>query len=343
MEQMTLRKILIALLIGAALWLSFRFVLPLLLPFLLGGLLALAAEPVVALGVGRLHMKRGLASGLGIALTILMLSAVLSLAGAVAVKELGNLAGHLPDLEKGTQTLQDWLIGVADNAPEGVRTLAQRTVLEVFDGGASVVENMSRKLPSVLTSVLSGVGSSVLSIGTGILAAFFISARLPRLRQAIKEKLPASWQEKYLPALKRVYKNLGGWLKAQGKLMLVTWGIVTVGFWVLRLPYAPAWAALVALVDAVPVLGTGTVLVPWALVSFLQGDHLGAIILLCTYAGAAITRTVLEPRLVGRQLGIDPLMTLLALYVGYRLWGFLGLLLAPIAASAMKSMLTPQS
>ena len=125
--------------------------------------------------------------------------------------------------------------------------------------------------------------------------------------------------------------------------MLVTWGIVTVGFWVLRLPYAPAWAALVALVDAIPVLGTGTVLVPWALVSFLQGDHLGAIILLCTYAGAAITRTVLEPRLVGRQLGIDPLMTLLALYVGYRLWGFLGLVLAPIAASAIKSMLTPQT
>ena len=343
MQQTTLRKILIALLIAAALWLGFRFVLPLLLPFLLGGLLALAAEPVVALGVRRLRMKRGLASGIGVTLTIVMLSAVISLVGAVAVRELGSLAGSLPDLEKGTQTLQDWLIRVTDNAPESVRNLAQRTVLEVFDGSASVVENMSRKIPSVLTSVLSGVGSSVLGIGTGVLAAFFISARLPRLRQGVKEKLPASWKEKYLPALKRVYKNLGGWLKAQGKLMLVTWGIVTVGFWVLRRPYAPAWAALVALVDAIPVLGTGTVLVPWALVSFLQGDHLGAIILLCTYAGAVITRTVLEPRLVGRQLGIDPLMTLLALYVGYRLWGFLGLVLAPIAASAIKSMLTPQS
>lgn len=343
MQQAALKKFLAVAAFAVAVWVGCKFVLPVILPFLLGGFLALAAEPMVSFGVRRLRMKRSLAAGVGVTMTMVMLSAVISLLGAVAVKEVGNLARSLPNLEKGTQTLQDWLISVADKAPDGVRNIAQRTVLEVFDDGTAVVEQISRHVPTVLTSVISGVGSSVLGIGTGILAAFFISARLPRLRQSIKEKLPGSWKEKYLPALKRVYRNLGGWLKAQGKLALVTWGIVTVGFVVLRLPYGPAWAALVALVDAIPILGTGTVLVPWALVSFIQGDRLGAVILLCTYAAAAIIRTVLEPRLVGRQLGLDPLMTLLALYIGYRFWGFLGLVLAPIAASAVKSIISPQN
>ena len=339
MPRITQKKIWIALVLAMALWLGCRFVLPILLPFLLGGLLAVAAEPVVELGVKRLRMPRALASGVGVSLTLALLVGVFLLVAAVAVKQLGNVAGSLPDLEEGTQMLRDWLIGAAEQAPEGVRTLAQRTVLEIFDDGSAVATRLSERLPGFLTSVISGVGSSVISVGTGLLAAFLISARLPQLKEKMAAGIPQRWREKYVPQLKRIYKNLGGWLKAQGKLALVTWGIVTLGFFAFRLPYAPVWAALVALVDAIPILGTGTVLVPWALVCFLQGDSLVGVILLVTYAAAAVVRTVLEPRLVGKQLGLDPLMTLLSLYIGYRLWGFLGLLFAPIAASAVKSMI----
>ena len=137
--------------------------------------------------------------------------------------------------------------------------------------------------------------------------------------------------------------SLGGWLKPQFHLSAFTYGIVSVGFLVLGIPYAPAWAVLVALVDAKPILGTGTVLLPWALVCLLQGESLRAIGLLCTYAAAFMTRTVLEPRIMGRQLGMDPLITLLAVYVGYRLWGFPGMLFTPILASAAKSLKVQQA
>lgn len=324
------------------LWLSIRFVLPVALPFLVGGLLALAAEPAVSFGVGRLRLPRGVATGLGVTVTMVLLAALLTLIGAVGVRQLGSLAGKLPDLTAQAQNLEDWLLVAADNAPEGVRTLAQRTVLEVFDGGATMMEQFAGKMPSMLTSLVSGVGSSVLGIGTAILAAFLISARLPKLRQGIARQLPASWHEKYLPALKRVRRSLGLWLKAQGKLALVTWGIVTAGFFVIRIRNAPLWAALVALVDAIPILGTGTVLVPWAAVCLLQGQTARGVGLLLVYAVAAVTRTVLEPRMVGRHLGLDPLMTLITLYLGYRLWGIPGLLLTPILASAAKSMLVPE-
>lgn len=340
MDTPTLKKVLALLAVLAAVWLGARYLLPVLLPFFLGGLLALAAEPVVSLGIKRLKLRRGLASPLGVALTLIFLAGLVVLVAAVLVRQVGSLAAFVPDLEAGVGVLEDWLISVADRAPEGVRPLAQRTVLEFFDDGTALMTQLTGNLPGAVKNLLSGVGSSLLSIGTGILSAFLISARLPRLRAAIRVSLPESWHKTYLPALQKLRKSLLGWLKAQGKLALVTWGVVSLGFFVLRIPYGPMWALLIALVDAVPILGTGIVLIPWAAVSFLQGNTLRGVGLLCTYGVAVITRTVLEPRLMGRQLGLDPLLTLVALYAGFRLWGIPGLLLTPILASAAKSITT---
>lgn len=336
------KKYLYAALFLVGLWLGGKYILPVLLPFLLGALVAVAAEPAVNFGIRRLGLRRGLASGAGVLLTLLLVVGSVSLVAAVAVRELGSLAGAMPDISEGTTVLKNWLFNAADKAPGNLRPLAQRTVTELFDGGPTLARQVTGKLPGMLTSVISGVGSSVLAVGTGILASFLISARLPQLRQQLRTRLPERWYQVYLPALKRVKAGIWGWLKAQGKLSLVTGAIVLVGFLFLRIPYAPAWAALVAVVDAIPVLGTGTVLVPFALVRLLQGESLQAIVLLCTYGAALITRTALEPRLVGHQLGLDPLMTLLSLYAGYRFLGFAGLLLAPILASATKSLFSAE-
>ena len=323
-------------------WLGLRFVLPVALPFLLGALLALAAEPVVSFGVRRLRLPRAVSTGLGVSLSLLLLSGLLTMLGAVAVRQMGSLAGLLPDMETALEGAKSALLSAADNAPPRLREMAQKAVHEALDDGAGVLTQITGKLPGMLTTFLSGVGSSALGIGTGLIAAFLISARLPRLRKALAEKLPQIWYDKYLPALRRLRDCLWSWLKAQGKLVLVTWVIVTVGFFLLRIPRAPLWAALVALVDAVPVLGTGTVLIPWAGISLLQGQTLRAVGLLCVYGVAAITRVVLEPRVVGRQLGLDPLLTLVAMYAGFRFWGIPGMLLTPILASAAKSIIAPQ-
>ena len=342
MSRFSGRNLLILLGVFLATWLGLKYLLPVLLPFLVGALIALAAEPVVGFGEKKLRFPRGLATGLGVTATMVLMLSVLSLLGAVAVKELGNLAGAVPDLEQtarqGIVVVQDWLIYLADQAPDGVRPMLTRTVLQLFDGGTAVLEQVTSRLPKMVTSALGWVPDGFLGIGTGVLAGFMISARLPKIKQGIREKLPPSWHTRYLPALKRMRHALGGWLKAQAKLAAVTYAIVTVGFLLLRIPYAPLWAGLVALVDAVPLLGTGTVLLPWALVRYLQGSHLQAVGLLGIYGAAFLTRTVLEPRLVGRHLGLDPLMTLLTLYLGYRFWGFLGMILAPILATAAKSV-----
>lgn len=320
-------------------WLVFRYLLPVFLPFGLGLLLALTAEPAVHFSVQRLKLPRWAASGAGVTLTLLLLLAIVGAVGAVTVKELGSLAGYLPDLQQTaretTDRLRFFLEDAAARAPEGVRPLMDRSVERLFSSGTELMEQVTIRLPGAVSGFLGRVPDGVLGIGTGILSGFMFSARLPKLKETVAQKLPESFQTRLLPAVKQSKKALFGWLKAQFKLAAVTYGILTVGFLLLRVRFAPLWAAAVALVDAVPLLGTGTVLLPWALVCLGQGQHLRAIGLIAIYGAAFLTRTVLEPRFVGRHLGIDPLMTLVFLYLGYRFWGIPGMLVAPMVLAAV--------
>ena len=339
---LSFRKILRLAAVLAAIWLGVKYLLPIFLPFLMGALLALAAEPVVGFASKKCRLPRALASGLGVSLTLVLFVAVLSMLGALAVKELGQLAGAVPGVvdtvQGGMGLLQDWMVGLTAQMPERIGNYMSAQVLDFFDGGRLLLNQVMQRLPGLLSSVLSWLPDGLLGLGTGIVAGFMISARFPRIKSAIDRRLPASWQEKYLPMLRRVRSAVAGWLKAQGKLAGVTWALVTVGFLLLRISYAPLWAALVALVDAVPLLGTGTVLIPWALVEVLRGNYFMAAGLTGIYVATAVTRAVLEPRLVGRQLGLDPLVTLLALYTGYQIWGILGMIAAPMLATVAKTV-----
>ena len=319
-------------------WLFLKYLFPVFLPFFLGFLLALAAEPAVRF-VSRLKLPRWAATGVGVSLTLVFLTGLVGLLGASVVKELGVLAGRLPDLQDtATQTadkLRIFLENAANKAPEGVRPLVDRSVDGLMDSGSAVMEQATVRLPGAISGFLSRVPDGALGLGTGILSGFMFSARLPKLKMQIRDRLPEAWKTKLLPALKRSKNALLGWLKAQAKLAAVTFCIITAGLLLLKIPLAPLWAAGIALVDAVPLLGTGTVMVPWAVVSLIQGKQLRAIGLLCIFGAALLTRTTLEPRLVGRHLGLDPLVTLVCLYLGYRFWGILGMLLAPMLVAAI--------
>lgn len=319
-----------------AVWLIMRFLMPLLLPFLLGAALALAAEPVVSFWSKKCHLPRGAAAGLGVSSTLVLLSALLVLVLALIVRELGVLAGIIPDLGEGISTslstLQGWLLGLIGGMPAAVQGLLNKIVSDLFSGGTALLGRVSGAVVSLASNVLGKLPGSALSIGTGVLSAFMISARLPKIAAWIRPRLPKNWETKILPALRGLKDALLGWLKAQVKLSLITYGIVCLGLLLLRIPYAPVWAAVVAVVDAVPVLGTGIVLLPWALICLIQGDVLRAVGLAGIYLTAMLSRSALEPRLVGKQLGLDPLVTLIALYAGFQIWGVPGMLLSPMLA-----------
>ena len=319
-------------------WLAVRYLLPIFLPFLCGLLLALAAEPAVRLGE-KAKLPRWAASGLGVSLTLLLLGTVLWLLGAALVRQVGQLAGRLPDLqytaESAVEQIRTLLTDAAGRMPDGIRPLATRSVERMLTSGSSFVEQATIRLPGAISSVLQKVPDGALGIGTSLLSGFMFSARLSKLRPAIAARLPVSVKTQVLPALQRSKSALLGWLKAQATLAGITCCILAVGFLILRVPYWPVWAVAVALVDAVPLLGTGTVLIPWAVIDLIRGQHFMAIGLLCLYGVSFFTRTILEPRLVGRQLGLDPLVTLVFLYLGYRFWGIWGMLLSPMLVAAL--------
>ena len=324
-------------------YLTIRYLLPLVFPFLLGAALALAAEPIVRFGCRRLHMPRPLAAGIGITMSFSFLALVVLLLAALVLRELRELAGIVPDLEEtirsGMQSASAWLLELAGRAPGGIAAVLTRNINDFFSGGSALLDQATSYLLRLASGILSQVPGRALSFGTGIIASFMISAKLPKIKDFLRTRLNVQKLRPLLDTLKRLKHTIGGWLKAQLKLSVVTFCVVTVGLLLLRIPYAPLWALLIALVDAFPVLGTGAVLVPWSLVSFLQGDRLLAFGLLGLYAAAAVTRTVLEPRLVGRQLGLDPLVTLMALYVGFKLFGLLGMILAPMLAVTTTQLL----
>lgn len=339
MLQRFLQRAVPALVLLLMLWFGLKYLLPLVMPFLLGGALALMAEPAAQLFRKKLHFPSGLAAATGVSATFLLLLCLIFLVCSVLVRELGQLAGVLPSLvtsvREGCLALEDWLISMSSAAPEGLQPLLTKSVLRLSHSGNQLLDQALGQLPRVATGVLSHMSDGLLLLGTGLISAFLISSRLPRIRRWFASHLPEDWQLKIIPRIRAVRRSLGKWLGAQARLALITFSIVTVGLLVLAVPYAPLYAMAIALVDAVPLLGTGLILVPWALVCFLQGDSLRAIGLLVIFAAATLTRSIMEPKLVGKQLGLDPLVTLIALYFGYRIWGLPGMILSPLLAVAV--------
>ena len=325
-------------------WFLIRYALPVLFPFLLGAALALAAEPMVSILDRRLKIKRWLAAGIGVSGVFLLLLALLVLLGAILFRQAGRLTAIVPELAESVQlgmgSLEDWMLRSASAAPQNIRNVINRTVTGFFSDGTALVGQVAGTLPGILSRLFGHVTSGVLSLATAVLAAFMISAKLPRIRKFIRRKIPLSWRRRYLPALQGLRKAVVGWLTAQLKLTAVVMGLLLISFWLLRIPHGAFWALIISLVDALPVLGCGVVLVPWSLICLLQGNRLQCVGLLGTYALVWLARSVLEPRLLGKELGLDPLVTLLSIYAGYQLLGLPGMLLAPLIALTLTKLLT---
>lgn len=345
MPQASRKKILILPLLLLLGWLCLRYLLPIAMPFLLAVLLALAAEPLVAMLQRRVRLPRSAAAGAGITAALAVLVLVMTVLGALLLRQLQSLMDIVPDLEdsaaSGLQALRQWLLSLAENTPNGLRAYLTGLVESSFSDGTLLLDSLAERLLGLASGLVSQLPDSALGIGTWLLASFMLSAKLPAIRAGLRQRLPQSWHSTYLPMLRQLKQSVLGWLTAQLKLMSVTFAVLAVGFALLRVSHGLLWALVVSLVDALPILGTGTVLVPWSVVCFIQGDTPRAIGLLGIYAAAALLRSVLEPKLVGKQLGLDPLVTLAVMYTGYRLWGILGMILSPLLAVTLMQLFSP--
>ena len=206
-----------------------------------------------------------------------------------------------------------------------------------------LVSSLSARLPTIAMNVAGRIPSALLFMAVTLLSCYYFTADdrvTGRMGDTLCRLFPAELRSR-LPAWRaRLSRSLRGYLRAYLLLGLITFGVMFIGFSVLGVSYAFLLAIAVAAVDILPLLGTGAVLLPWAGVCFLTGDTHRAFGLLILYGVSLIVHQIAEPRLVSAQLGIHPLLSLLCLYGGLRLFGLWGLLLAPVVAVLVRGLLS---
>lgn len=324
---------------AAVFWLFLRWVLPWCAPLLAAWALAAALERPVR-GLCRLGLARPTAAGVIFTLFTLFVCAGAGLFLWWLAGEGAALLERLPLLLAGAQGWTGLGKDLADRLLVGAPVPLQEPLRQALEGLADGVGELLTAAAAELARAAGRWASDLpglaFSAGTALLAGGLFSARRPEVKAFFRRQLPPRWQEKLDRAGEALRAAFGGWLKAQGTLMLLTASLLTVGFLLLRVKGAPLWALFTALVDLLPVLGSGAVLLPWAAGALLWGKRGLALGLAALWGTVSLVRGVLEPRLVGRQAGLPPLAAVTAFYLGFTAAGPAGMLLAPLAALALK-------
>jgi len=326
----------------AALWLFGKLLLPCLLPFIFAFLTAWFLEPAVSFLCSRFKMKRGFASAVCSLFIFFVAGGVIALAVSRLVYEAAGFIKDLPKLlqwvPSSLNSLQNALDKYVRTAPEGTR--------EYISGAIDSISQSAVELPAVLSERALGLVSSFASNAPGIvlfgvtyvIGVFFISRGYRDIKQFLLRQIPGKAQHTARRLKADLSDGFISWLKAQLCLIGITFGELLIALSLLGFRYAALFSLLIAVVDAFPVLGTGTVLLPWAVVLFLSGDRFGAVGLIVTYCVVTVARSFLEPKLVGGRFGIHPAAALLAIYSGFKIWGVGGMVLFPIALIMLKQI-----
>jgi sporulation integral membrane protein YtvI len=232
--------------------------------------------------------------------------------------------------------LQAKLLRLAARLPASVAPAAVEWVEKLFEGSSVLLSSLSKWVLDWAGNLLAFVPNLLMFLLTTLLSSYFFAIEDAKITALLHRHLPEQWRRKGSSLWKRLKVSLKGYCKAQLYLSGVSLLLSFAGL--LILGKSPLLSIPIAFIDALPVFGAGAVLIPWGIVSLLQGSSFAGWGLLVLYGLISVTRTVLEPRFLGRQIGLHPLLTLLALYAGFRLFGFWGMLLLPVGVMLLKQL-----
>lgn len=336
-----------------ALWLTFRYALGIAAPFLLAYLLSRPVKPLAGTLSARTRLPRGVWAAALVILTVGGFGWLTVTGVRRGIRELSTLAEELASDTEG-------LTAAISRALEKARSLSAHIPFlrhfedtpgyEAFcarldglveEGAGRLVEGITARLPETAVTVAGWVPEAFIFLTVTLLACYYFSADDGRMGKAcgalILGLAPAALRDRVAPLGRRLRRLGRQYLRACLLLGLLTFTQTFIGLALLRVPYAFVLAILIAVVDFLPLLGTGIILIPWAAVSLLLGEVKLGVGLLALYAVTSVVRQVLEPKLIGEGLGLHPLLSLAAMYAGLRLFGVWGMILAPLVAAGVKS------
>ena len=318
---------------AALFYVSVKYLLAWLLPFLLALSAAAAVEPAVRFLQARLGLRRGFSSLLLTLFILFIFGGLASLLVSSLLGEADSLLARIPELLAASEAAISGLAGrlrqSGAQCPPWFRERVEDALSRLASETGSLLSSLALRLPGVLAGIAAAVPRLFLGAITTVLAIYFTSSSLPDLKRFVSEHVPAKRLQTLRLVRSRLSRSLMGWLRAELTLCAVTFAELLAGFMLLRQPYALLAAFLITLVDALPVFGTGTVLIPWFVTELLFQNIPKSIFLAALYLLTLVVRNALEPRLLGAQAGLPPIASLFAMYLGFCTLGIAGMVLLP--------------
>ena len=296
---------------------------------------------------------------------MILASAVVVLIGVRAAEEIKGFIDYVTvqfsNLDTIVNTIETFILGVVGKLPEFISKTVNESITSLFTQLREYIAGTNTELPeqlgdisgminlSWITTPITGVISTasripsiIISIVVTIVLACFMTADYDLIMKFIYCQFPKEKRKDVTRAKQLLKMNLGKMAKAYALIMVVTFTEVFIGLTILKMiglfnsSYIAVIAVVTAIVDVIPVLGTGTIVLPWAAYSFITGNVGMGIGLLVLYATVTVIRQIVEPKLVAGQLGLPPFVTLIAMYLGLKIIGVLGVFILPIIAIMLK-------
>lgn len=302
------------------------------MPFVIGWIIAMIASPIVNWLEKKFKIVKRLGTAIVVILVIALIVFLIYLIGSYLWKEIVGFIGNIPELyaqmEIGFAEIGNTLSGVFSKLPvsvqDGWHTLTEnmgeyvgKIISGISEPTVEVAGNIAKRLPSILISVI-----------VGLISSYFFTVQKDEVIHWLKKVSPPSVTKRMSLVTDNLRYAVGGYFKAQFKIMGIVYIILVIGFALLDVSYFGLVALLVAFLDFLPFFGTGTALGPWAIYKLLVGDFKYALILIAIYAVTQIGRQLLQPKMVADSMGMNPLVTLILIYVGYKFSGVMGMILA---------------
>lgn len=329
-------KAIVNLILALAALLLLVFLLPKLLvyfmPFVIGWVIALIAGPLVKFFEEKLKIRRKAGTAFVI---IAVIAGVIVLGYLLVAKLIQELIGLTLSLPQLWQSLEADMRDIGRNWAVFYTRLPEDVQSGIVAMGTGVEKAISNFVGGIGTPTMNAVGNFAKNLPTVIigiimtvLSAYFFIAEKDYVQDCARQYIPKSVREKWNIIMGSMKTAIGGYFKAQFKIECWIYLLLLIGLLFLKINYAFLIAFGIAILDLLPFFGTGTVMVPWAIVKFLSGDYQMMLGLLIIWGVGQLVRQIIQPKIVGDSMGVAPIPTLFLLFLGYKAAGVVGMIIA---------------
>lgn len=320
-----------------------KYVMPIMTPFIIAFAVAALFEWLTKLlGLKNEKLRKLLAILLASVLYALVFVAVL-IVGAKLINETGSILASIPSAF--SNQIMPFLDKWANNLEAAVTPYDTMLASYIDSLATSIVQNLgsfvtdfSKTAVVFVTNCATSIPGLIVQIVITVISTFFMIIDFRKICQFLLKLIPSSKRELATTSLHYTKTMITVYIKSYSLLFLLTFVELSIGFLILRVDYAVLIAAMIAIFDLMPILGTGGILLPWALIALLVGNWGMAIGILLLYLVITFIRQTLEPKIVGKQIGLHPLATLIAMLLGLKLFGLIGMLGIPVLLAVTMAM-----